>query len=137
MVYTPLHPSHPSHPLHPLHPLHLLHPSHPLHPLTSLRWRERAQRRHIGVQPGCIRLQPGHIWLQVSGDGAEIVEKFVVQQFIWPCASMLIDHTRPSQQHSGSERPGYPADSPRHPGNGKPGNGTPGHLRPEMPSRMH
>ena len=30
-----------------------------------------------------------YAWVQVSGDGGEIVEKFVVQQFIWPRARMV------------------------------------------------
>ena len=56
-------------------------------------------RSHIRVRLGGIRWRPGdippsYIWLQVSGDGGETVEKFVVQQFIWPCPSMRIDQTR-------------------------------------------
>ena len=30
-----------------------------------------------------------YAWVQVSGDGGEIVEKFVVQQFIWPRARLV------------------------------------------------
>ena len=30
-----------------------------------------------------------YAWVQVSGDGGEIVEKFVVQQFIWPRVRMV------------------------------------------------
>ena len=87
------------------------------------------------------------IWLQVSGDGGEVVEKFIVQQFIWPRASMLIDLTvlavRPNSKRLRETRPSHPAGGMRGPANGTPANGTPAngtpangtpaHRRPEAP----
>jgi hypothetical protein len=74
------------------------------------------------------------IWLQVSGDGGEVVEKFIVQQFIWPRASMLIDLTvlavRPNSKRLRETRPSHPAGGMRGPANGTPANGTPANGTP-------
>ena len=134
--------------LHPLIPRSRTPPNlH--HPLTPLRWRGRAPSRqrqnrsaarvHVvaaGIYAyACVYVC---IWLQVSGDGGEVVEKFIVQQFIWPRASMLIDLTvlavRPNSKRLRETRPSHPAGGMRGPANGTPANGTPAHRRPEAPS---